>query len=234
MSAHGERPPPGEIFIISAPSGTGKTTLIRTLMEERLRPIGGVEHSTSHTTRRARPEEVDGRDYHFVDDATFDRMVAEDLFLEWAEYNGRRYGTSKQEVLPRLEAGVDVVLDIEVKGARKLLRRHPEAHGIFVVPPSFEALEERLRRRAQDPDAEISRRLAVSLWEIERYELYEYVIINDDLERASLALASIILEKRHRLPRIAPKVRSVLESFAGVAASGRTEDPGRTGGAEPE
>lgn len=201
----------GELFIISAPSGAGKTTLIRNLLSSALG--AGLTFSISHTTRRPRGVEAQDREYHFVDHATFRAMIAADRFLEWAEVHGNFYGTSYDEVLPRLEQGSDVLLDIDVQGAEKVLSRHPEAHSIFVLPPSYEALERRLHQRGLDDPKQIARRLGVSLSEIGCYERYHYVIINDDVRRASEALASIVLEKRHRRERVLPRVQSILKDF---------------------
>lgn len=206
-------PTPGELFIVSAPSGAGKTTLIQGVMRGPLARFGGIEFSVSHTTRKPRPGEVHGKDYYFVDTDTFDRMMVADEFIEWAQVHGNSYGTSKAEVIPRLERGIDVVLDIDVQGAERVLAQYPQAHSIFVIAPSFADLERRLRGRGQDDEATIGRRLAVSLWEIKRYERYEYVIVNDDAARASDVLAAIILEKRHRQARIRPRVEEILTHF---------------------
>ena len=184
----------GEMFIIAAPSGTGKDTLIHQVMSS----VEGLEHSVSHTTRSARQGEIDGQDYHFVGHEAFEAMIAGDGFLEWAEYNHNLYGTSAEEVNSRLDRGIDVLLDIEIVGTERLLQRCPEAHAIFVLPPSYRALKRRLTDRGLDEANTVDERLALSLWEIERYGLYHYAIINDDLDRASQALAAIILEKRHR------------------------------------
>lgn len=199
----------GELFVLSAPSGTGKSTLIRSVLAE----IPGLEHSVSHTTRPPRQGEKDGLDYHFIDRPGFRSMIDREAFLEWAEYNENLYGTSIREVDSRLERGVDVILDIEVKGTERLLQRRPEAHAVFVLPPSYADLRRRLSRRGLDEPRAVARRLTVSLWEIERYAVYHYVIINDDLERAGQALAAIILEKRHRIARQEERVREVLEDF---------------------
>lgn len=202
--------PRGELFIVSAPSGSGKTTLIQSLF------TGGfacLAFSVSHTTRKPRGDEVDGREYHFVDHAAFQEMIAADAFLEWAEVHGNLYGTSLAEVFPRLEQGIDVVLDIDIQGAERVLARYPQAHGIFVMPPSYEDLERRLHRRGLDKPETIARRLAVSLREIRCYDRYHYVIINDDARRASDALAAIILEKRHRRERMLSRIDEVLASF---------------------
>jgi guanylate kinase len=209
----------GDIFLLSAPSGAGKTTLIRAMMTGALAQFGGVAFSVSHTTRRPRAGEVDGRDYHFVDAATFQRMIAEDRFLEWAEVHGHYYGTSVDAVLPSIERGVDMILDLDVQGAERLMARFPEAHSIFILPPSYEDLEQRLRGRALDDPAEIARSLAVSLWEIRRFDRYHYVIVNAEAERAAQALASIILEKRFRRARMESEVRSILAAFQSAQAA---------------
>jgi guanylate kinase len=203
----------GELFILSAPSGSGKTTLIQSLMKRGLAGFGGIAFSVSHTTRKPREGEVDGQHYHFIDHAAFQAMIAEDRFLEWAEVHDNLYGTSLGEVMPRLEAGIDMLLDIDVQGAERVMARYPEAHGIFVMPPSYHDLEVRLHRRGLDKPEQIARRLAVSLSEIQRYDRYHYVIINDDANRASEVLAAIILEKRHRQERMLGRVREILRNF---------------------
>jgi guanylate kinase len=204
---------PGELFILSAPSGTGKTTLIQSLMAGGLNGFGGLAFSVSHTTRQPRDGETDGRDYHFVDQVTFQAMIAAGDFLEWAQVHDNYYGTSRAEVFPRLEEGIDVVLDIDVQGAERVLAGHPEAHGIFVMPPSFEDLETRLRLRGKDDEATIARRLGASLREMKRYDRYHYVIINDDARRASEVLVAIILAKRHRRERMQTRVQEILRDF---------------------
>ena len=203
----------GELFILSAPSGAGKTTLIQGLLSRGLAGFGGIAFSVSHTTRRPRQGEVDGRDYHFIDHATFLQMIANDRFLEWAQVHDNYYGTSRDEVEPRLEQGLDVLLDIDVQGAEQVMARLPEAHGIFVLPPSYEVLEGRLHRRASDGAEQISRRMAVSLSEVMHYDRYRYVIINEDASRASEALAAIILEKRHRQERMLSRIQEILKDF---------------------
>lgn len=210
----------GELFILSAPSGTGKTTLIQSMLEGGLGKLGeDLVFSVSHTTRQPRSGELDGRDYHFVDHPTFQEMLTRDEFLEWAEVHNHYYGTSNQEVFPRLERGIDVLMDIDVQGAERVLAKYPEAHGIFIMPPSYEDLQDRLHRRGLDDEGEIARRLAVSLWEIRRYHQYQYVIVNDDAQRASEVLAAIILEKRHRLEPMREQAVQILADFE--AAIGR-------------
>ena len=203
----------GELFILSAPSGTGKTTLIRNVLDGGSHAVGNLDFSVSHTTRAPRGREVDGEDYHFVELGVFRRMIDEGAFLEWAEVHGNFYGTSRAEVFPRLEQGIDVLMDIDVQGAERVLVKHPEAHSVFVLPPSYAVLRERLHRRGLDDEAEITRRLAVSLSEIKRYERYGYVIINRDAERASEILASVVLAARHRVERLREDVEKVVRSF---------------------
>lgn len=204
----------GELFILSAPSGTGKTTLIHSMLEGGLGELGeDIVFSISHTTRKPREGEIDGRDYHFVDHGAFREMLTRDEFLEWAEVHNHYYGTANCEVFPRLERGIDVLMDIDVQGAERVLGKYPEAHGIFLMPPSYEDLQERLHRRGLDDENEIARRLAVSLWEIRRYHQYQYVIVNDDAQRASEVLAAIILEKRFRLEPMRERVVGILADF---------------------
>jgi guanylate kinase len=207
--------PHGELFILSAPSGAGKTTLIQEIMQSPslLGGIDSLEFSVSYTTRSPRQGEADGRDYHFVDHATFLAMIDDHRFLEWAQVHGNFYGTANDEVFPRLEQGIDVLLDIDVQGAERVMHRHPDAHGIFVMPPSYQDLEVRLKRRGLDDPQAIARRLAVARSEMSRYDRYRYVIINDDVQRASGVLAAIILEKRHRQPRMDGRVQEILKDF---------------------
>ncbi|HEY9421630.1 MAG TPA: guanylate kinase [Thermoanaerobaculia bacterium] len=204
---------PGELFIVSAPSGTGKTTLISHLLQEGLPRLPGLEFSVSYTTRKPRQGEVDSKDYHFVDHETFLSMIAATAFLEWAEVHGNYYGTAASEVFPRLEQGIDVLLDIDVQGAERILAKNPKAHGIFIMPPSYEDLERRLHKRGLDDPHVIAGRLAASQQEMDRYDRYQYVIINDDARRASDVLASIILEKRHRRERMQARVQEILRDF---------------------
>ena len=210
----------GELFIVSAPSGAGKTTIIRRLMGGPVGQAGSLVYSVSHTSRPARSNEVEGRDYFFVDAAIFERMVEDGEFLEWAHVHGEQKGTSRRKVVESLEAGFDVLVDIDVQGAEQVFAKMPEAHGIFILPPSYEELERRLRGRGLDQPEAIARRLAVSLWEIKFYKNYEYVIINLDLDRASDALAGIILEKQHRLGRMKDRVERVVSGFSKRIAPG--------------
>ncbi|HTY41332.1 MAG TPA: guanylate kinase [Thermoanaerobaculia bacterium] len=187
--------PRGFLFIVSSPSGGGKTTLIRRLLSN---PPGGepLRFSVSHTTRARREGEQDGREYHFVSVKEFEAMARNAEFLEHNEVHGNFYGTAKAEVLPRLAAGEDVVLDIDVQGARDIRTAHPEAISIFIVPSSAEILEKRLRERGLDGEDAIRKRLINAAKEIAQAESFQYVIVNDALERASLELESVVRASR--------------------------------------
>jgi guanylate kinase len=185
----------GSLFIVSSPSGGGKTTLIRRLIA---RPPGGepLRFSVSHTTRPRREGEVDGREYHFVTAAEFEEMARHAEFLEHNEVHGNFYGTAKSEVLPRLAAGEDVVLDIDVQGARDIRAAYPEAISIFIVPSSAGFLADRLRKRGLDAEDAIRKRLINAAKEIAQAEEFQYLIVNDDLEKASLELESVVRASR--------------------------------------
>ncbi len=203
----------GLLFIVSSPSGGGKTTLIRLTME-RLRARGGRCHfSVSHTTRPPRPGEVDGRDYHFVSREEFERMVHAGEFLEWAEYAGNLYGTSRREVEGRLEAGIDVFLDIEVQGAAQVKGKIPEAVKVFVYPPSYEELKRRLEQRRQDPPEAIRRRLLWAERELQVVGDFDYAIINDRLDEAVDVLFGICLAEHHRVAVITSTLDAIRETF---------------------
>jgi len=223
--------PRADLFILSAPSGTGKTTLIHGMLRGGTGSLSDLVFSVSYTTRAPRRGERDGTDYHFVDHAKFQEMIAADRFLEWAEYNQNFYGTTWDEVVPRLEQGIDVILDIDVQGAERVLRHYKEAVGIFIMPPSFSALHERLLKRGLDEADAVTRRLAVSLWEIRafwemrHYGQYDYAIVNDDAPRASEALASIILARRHRRERMEERAEAVLRDFQEAFDRGSIETP---------
>lgn len=214
----------GELYILSAPSGAGKTTLIHALLASELGERGEVVFSVSHTTRPPRRAERDGVDYHFVGREEFERMIREGRFLEWAEVHGNLYGTSRAEVEPRLAAGIDVVLDVDVQGAAAMQARYPEAISVLVLPPTYADLERRLHERGLDGAPAIARRLAASLTEIERYDRYDYVIVNDDAHRAGAALVAVITAQRHKLPRMREQVDAVIDDFRTAAAAGAARD----------
>jgi guanylate kinase len=201
----------GNLFIVSSPSGGGKTTLIRRLIAH---PPGEPLHfSVSHTTRRKRAGERDGREYHFVTDEEFDRMAARGSFLEHNRVHGRRYGTSRAEVLPRLARGEDVVLDIDVQGARDIRKAYPKAVSIFIVAPTPRELEKRLRDRGLDEESEIRRRLQNAKKEIRKAQDFQYVIVNDDLDRAVLELQSVVRAARVTYTRQKERLGRVFREF---------------------
>ena len=199
----------GTLFVISAPSGTGKSTLARRLIES----VPGLSFSISFTTRPRRAGEESGRDYHFVDDARFDAMVAAGEFLEWAPVFGRRYGTGRKATEEALAAGRDLLLDIDVQGAAQVRKSGLPAVSIFVLPPDFATLEDRLRRRAsEDPDA-LALRLHEARREAMEYDHFDYVVFNADLEDASGELASIVRAERARCARRRERVKTVMATF---------------------
>ena len=203
----------GVLFIVSSPSGGGKTTLIRETIA-RLAEHGIEGHfSVSHTTRPARPAETDGVDYHFVDHRTFEEMIQRGEFLEWAEYAGFRYGTSKAAVDARLAAGEDVFLDIEVQGANQVKTLIPDVVKVFVYPPSFEVLKTRLEERRQDQPEAIRRRLQWALREFQVAGEFDYAIINDRLEEAVNALFGICLAEHQKSTRLKPRLDAIRMAF---------------------
>lgn len=203
----------GEMLVLSAPSAVGKTTLIRRVFERYPRLAQRLAFSVSHTTRPPRPGEVEGESYHFVERTEFERMIAAGDFLEWAVVHGRLYGTSHAAVRELCNAGFDVVLDVDVQGARQISERHPEVPSIFILPPSYEEMERRLRSRGQDSEEQILRRLSNAREEMRCYSNYEYVILNDELERACEALAAIFLARRCRRDRMRSEIDRVLGGF---------------------
>jgi len=184
----------GSLFIVSAPSGAGKTTILRRVMAE----VGGMVFAVSHTTRSPRPGEQDGRDYFFVNQEDFLRMRDEGGFVEWAEVHGNYYGTSRSMLDSVMAEGTDVLHDIDVQGARKIRESGMEAVYIFILPPSLEVLEQRLRGRDSDPEEVIGRRLHNAVAEVEGYFEYDYVILNDDLEQALGDFKAVVNAQRLR------------------------------------
>jgi len=203
----------GELFIVASPSGGGKTTLIRRVMKELAAEGREAHFSVSHTTRAPRACERDGVDYHFVERGGFQAMAARGEFLEFAEVHGNFYGTSRVEVEGRLERGCDVFLDIDVQGARQVRASVPDAVKVFVFPPSRAELERRLVERRQDSDAAIALRIRNAVQEMREYAEFDYVIINDRLEDATRALASIVAAARLRPARMRAGVQAILEGF---------------------
>jgi guanylate kinase len=196
----------GILFIVSAPSGAGKTSLLRALLPE----DEGLVLSISHTTRPPRPGEQDGVDYHFVTVEEFMRLAGEGAFLEQAEVFGNYYGTSEAGVRRQLEAGHDVVLEIDWQGARQVRKAFPQAVSIFIAPPSIEALRERLGSRGQDDETVIERRMKDARSELSHYPEYDYLVINDDFDTALQDLRCIVRAERLRTPRSAARHRQAL------------------------
>ena len=197
------------IFIISAPSGSGKSTLVTRL----LKAIPGLMFSVSYTTREPRGQEVDGESYRFVAREDFERMIERGEFLEWAQVFGNYYGTHQGILEAARAAGRDVVLDIDVQGARQLIQKIPEAVTVFILAPSRQILERRLRARGEDRDEVIERRLRDAAEEIRRYSDYHYVLINRELAESDAILSSIVRAERVRRTRIEEQIRPILESF---------------------
>ena len=203
MTMSGKR---GKLFVIAAPSGAGKTSLVRALMQ--LRPA--LRFSISYTTRKQRPNERHSHDYFFVDKSEFERMAAAGEFLEHARVFDNYYGTSRQQVEQLLDESHDVLLEIAWQGAQQIRRALPECRSIFVLPPSREALEQRLRGRGTDSDEIIARRLRDSLADLSHWSEFDYIVVNDDFARATADLQAIVTGQGERLRRDRPELRELL------------------------
>jgi guanylate kinase len=197
------------VFIISAPSGSGKSTLVAHLM----RNVPDLMFSVSYTSRRRRGAEIKGQSYHFITRAKFEDMIDRREFLEWAEVFGNYYGTHR-EVLEKARAeGKDLVLDIDVQGARQLKCKVPEAVTVFILAPSRQTLEKRLRERSEDTETVMERRLREAAEEIRNYQAYDYVVINRDLAESDATLSAIVRAERARRTRIEDQIRPILDTF---------------------
>lgn len=201
--------PQGTLYIVSAPSGAGKTSLLN---EVRSR-LPELTVAVSHTTRAARPGEIDGEHYHFVSNTEFAKMVEENLFLEHAGVFGNFYGTSKKVVDDLLSAGKNVVLEIDWQGARQVRKYYPQAKSIFVVPPSVEELEVRLRSRGQDSEEIIARRMDAAKAELSHYPEYQYCIINDDFDRAVGSLTTVFTSIKDFTPPDKKQLAKILSDL---------------------
>ncbi|WP_133595868.1 guanylate kinase [Tepidicella xavieri] len=183
---------PGNLYVVAAPSGTGKSSLVKALLEVDSR----MELSVSHTTRAPRGQEVHGREYYFVSNEEFDRMIAADAFIEWAQVHGNRYGTSRKAIEDKIAAGADIVLEIDYQGAIQIKRQFPNAVLIFILPPSWEELRSRLMRRAEDSEEVIELRLRNAAEEVAHVDHFDFVIINEMFERALFDLKAIAHAQR--------------------------------------
>ena len=220
------------VFIISAPSGSGKSTLVNKVRQS----VRDLEFSVSYTTRKPRGHEQDGNEYYFVTREEFEEMLGRDEFLEHADVFGNYYGTARRFLRQAQEDGCDLLLDIDVQGAAQIKSKLPEAVSIFILPPNRSELEQRLRRRSQDTEPVIQRRLEAASREIENYGKYDYILVNDRLDESVKALESILLSerlkrqgrtdaglsataKKYRLENVRERLQPILQSFGKTAAS---------------
>jgi guanylate kinase len=199
----------GILFVVSAPSGTGKTTLVERLVQV----VPDLTMSRSYTSRPPREGEADGVDYNFISRPRFEQMARAGEFLEWADVFGNFYGTGAAETARCLERGCDLVLVIDVQGARQVRQRRAGTVGVFVLPPSFEALERRLRGRSKDPEDAIQRRLQMARVEVAAYSDYDYVVINDEFDACVDRLRGIVLAERATLAAMREKAKGILGTF---------------------
>lgn len=201
----------GTLYIVSAPSGAGKSSLISAMLETN--PTYAMKVSISHTTRDMRPGEQDGVHYHFVAKEAFEALIEQGAFLEYAEVFGNYYGTSRLWIEDNLEKGIDVFLDIDWQGARQIRTQMPNAKSIFILPPSDEELERRLNARGQDSEDVIAKRMAKAKSEISHYTEYDYVIVNDDFDNALIDFKAIIRAERLKQDKQAAKYKAMLDEL---------------------
>ena len=197
---------PGNLYVVAAPSGTGKSSLVKALLEVDSR----MELSVSHTTRAPRGQEVHGREYYFISPEEFDRMVAADAFVEWAQVHGNRYGTSRKTIEDKIAAGADIVLEIDFQGAVQIKQQFPNAVLIFILPPSWPELRARLMRRNEDSEATIELRMKNAAEEVAQVDKFDFVIINELFERALFDLKAIAHAQRLK---VAAQRRARAETF---------------------
>jgi guanylate kinase len=205
----------GQLFVVSAPSGTGKTTVVERLVQV----VPDLALSRSYTSRRAREGESNGVDYNFVTRSRFEEMIAAGEFLEWADVFGNLYGTCASDTERDLARGQDVVLVIDVQGARQVRQQYRDTVGIFVMPPSFEVLEQRLRGRSKDAEEAMQDRLRTARNEVAAFSEYDYVIVNDELDACVDRLRAIVLAERARLTAVQAEAERIVESFSKDAPS---------------
>lgn len=199
----------GILFVVSSPSGGGKGTLIQRVLNK----IADLSYSVSFTTRAPRAGEMDGREYFFVTQEKFEQMVAANEFLEWANVHGKLYGTSRRQVFQEISEGRDIILEVDVQGAASVRVLVADSVSIFILPPSFEILKQRLVARGTDSPEELELRLRNAPKELRDYSAFQYVIINDDVDRAAEQLTAIVYAERARLTRQEPKVKKVVGAF---------------------
>ena len=202
----------GNLYIVSAPSGSGKTTLLQHLIEN----LDDLIFSVSYTTRRPRGHEKDGVEYFFIERDEFLRMIDAEDFIEWAEYHGNLYGTSRRFVEDSIAAGNDVILDIDVHGARQIKEKVTDAVTIFLMPPSFVELERRLKERRLEDDETIRMRLAIAKTEITRYRDYDYIVVNDKLEESVSLFDAVVRSGWAKPERQEGRIRKIIDSFGGM------------------
>ena len=205
----------GQLFVVSAPSGAGKTTVV----ERVIAATPGLRRSRSYTSRRARPGETDGVDYHFVSRDRFEAMIAGGQFLEWAEYSGNLYGTAVVDTERELDSGTDLVLVIDVQGARQVRRHRPASVLVFVLPPSADELEARLRARGEDSEEQVRLRLQAAREEVQAVAEYDYVVVNGVIDDCAARLQAIVAAERARPAMMGSEVAAILASFG--AGGGR-------------
>jgi guanylate kinase len=198
------------LIVVSAPSGTGKSTILECVLEG----LENIRLAVSHTTRQPRPGEVDGGDYYFVTRDQFQKLIDEDRFLEWAEvYPGRFYGTSRDEYERAVRDGFDLITDLDVQGAAQVRLKIRDAVTVFILPPSYKVLASRLRGRAKDKEVDIKERLAMAISELRHYREYDYVLVNDRLEECVKELRGVIRATRARIDRADAVAQSILKTF---------------------
>ena len=197
----------GQLFVISAPSGAGKSTVVMAVRKR----VPGLGYSISHTTRKPRGDERNGVDYHFVDDRTFTKMIDKGAFVEWAKVYDNFYGTSSSGLQDLTASGLDVLMDVDIQGGRNIKNRFPDSILIFLIPPSLEELQCRLRRRSTDNEAVIGARMESAEDDIKNCVWYDYIIVNDKLEQAIVETQSIIVSKRCVTARQLPEIRKLFD-----------------------
>jgi guanylate kinase len=207
----------GNLFIVSGPSGAGKSAIAARVLEA----VPGLQFSISYTTRQPRGAERDGIEYHFVAQKEFEALIAEGEFLEWALVYGNHYGTPRRFIEERLSRGLDVLLDVDVQGAGSIRQKRPDAITIFIMPPAYHVLRDRLEQRKLDKDYVIAQRLKTAGKEIRRFGEYDYLVINEDLSRSVDEVRGIVLASRCRLEARRESAQSIIATFGGLDA----EDP---------